>query len=68
MYTILNPILLPTSVMTVITTGFSSIWGLEGFLPIRAIMLCIYYDFLILVGILSFKLLMGAINGKPEID
>ncbi len=67
-YTILNPILLPNFLTDIIVIGVSSIWSLEGILPIQAIMTCLYWDLVIMGSILIFKLIFGAINGKPEMN
>lgn len=67
-YTIFNPVLLPEAWETAISTTISSIWNLEGILPIEAIFNCLYWDIVILGAILVFKLVFGAIAGKPEID
>ena len=67
-YSIINPILLPVSLINASTTAFSSIWALNGIIPIAVIMECIKLDFWLLFGMLIFKMIFGAIAGKPEMD
>lgn len=67
-YSIFNPILLPVTMENAIITFGSSIWSLNGILPITAVMTCIKIDFYILIGLLIWKIFFGAVAGKPEID
>ena len=67
-YTYLHPILFPPEILNTMIVGMSSIWSLDGLLPIYAIMNSLYFDIMIIGAILVFKLIMGAINGKPEMN
>lgn len=67
-YTALNPILLPSPMISSIVDLGSGLWSLEGILPISAIVECIYFDVYVIVLLVLFKVIMGAISGKPEID
>jgi len=67
-YTMIYPISLPNSMLAPIATSVSALWSLDGLLPITAIMACIKWDLIIMGSILIFKLVFGALAGKPEID
>jgi len=72
-FSILNPITLTEPQVNAMVQIFQTLWGLDGLLPIDAIMEAIFLDISIFVLYIIFKLIMGLIalfagTGKPEID
>lgn len=67
-YTYIHPVLLPDYYVTIVQDNLSLLWGLDGILPIEAIMNCIRIDVFILCMFLIFKLIMLLTAGSGDID